>query len=64
MLPGEVLYVCTARAAINESVCEDSHAEFAIVIIVYKTKMGIVHMQCLLRIDGSHNGWCLLNILL
>ena len=43
--------VCIARAAVNESVCEDSHAEFAMVI--YKTKMGIVYMQCLLRIDGS-----------
>ena len=31
--------VCIARAAVNESVCEDSHAEFAMVI--YKTKMGI-----------------------
>ena len=27
MLPGEVYRVCIARAAINESVCEDSHAE-------------------------------------
>ena len=28
MLLGEVLYrVCIARAAVNESVCEDSHAE-------------------------------------
>ena len=35
--------VCIARAAVNENVCEDSHAEFA---MVYKTKMGIVHMQC------------------
>ena len=28
MLPGEVSYrVCIARAAVNESVCEDFHAE-------------------------------------
>ena len=33
-------YYRVARAAVNESVCEDSHAEFAMVI--YKTKMGIV----------------------
>ena len=36
--------ICIARAAVNESVCEDSHTEFAI-----KTKMGIVHIQCLLK---------------
>ena len=27
MLPGEVLWVCIARAAVNESVCEHSYAE-------------------------------------
>ena len=43
---GHPIYI--ARAAVKESVCEDSHAEFAMVI--YKTKMGIVHIQC---IDGS-----------
>ena len=52
--------VCIARAAVKESVCEDSHSEFAMVI--YKTKMDIVHIQC---IDGSiMAAGCLLNILL
>ena len=41
--------VCIARAPVNKSVCEDSHAEFAMVI--YKTKMG--SYIYLLRIDGS-----------
>ena len=39
MFPGAVgrssrSRVCIARAAVNESVCEDSHAEFAMVIIL------------------------------
>ena len=50
-------YYRVARAAVNESVCEDSHAEFAMVI--YKTKMGIVATHTMFT-----NGWCLLNILL
>ena len=35
--------VCIARAAVNENVCEDSHAEFAMVIILQN---GIVHILC------------------
>ena len=27
MLPGKYYRVCIARAAVNESVCEDSHTE-------------------------------------
>jgi len=34
-----------------KSVCKDSHPEFAMVI--NKTKMHIVHIQCLLRNNGS-----------
>ena len=42
--------MCTVRAAVNGSVGEDSHAEFA---ISGHLQMGIVHMQCSLRIDGT-----------
>ena len=31
--------LCIARAAVSQSVCEDSMAEF--VMVIYKTKMGI-----------------------
>ena len=44
------------RAAVNCSVCEDSHAGFAMAI--YKTKTGIVATHTMFT-----NGWCL-NILL
>ena len=35
--------VCIARAPVNKSVREDSHAEFAMVI--YKTKMTYVYLE-------------------
>ena len=38
---------------VNERVCEDSHAEFAIVIIFYKTKWVWYTYNVILRIDGS-----------
>ena len=35
--------VCIVRAAVHENVCEDFHAEFAMVIILQN---GIVHILC------------------
>jgi len=56
-----VIKTRTGNLTLQPLIFFSTFTEFAMVI--YKTKMGIVHTQCLLRID-EHFGWCLLYILL